>query len=153
VEITRVLALTFLFNGMATQYRADLTRKMRFRALASVDIAWLVRLLGNPALSTADHWPVRSMLLNASMSLGLSITGGIFLASGRLMSAAVLNLCWGAAFLALTVALADHGNAGLQTARLVATVVLEVTATMVLLRCATEREASHRVPGIHREAQ
>lgn len=39
VPITRGLALTFLLNGMATQYRAHLTRHMRFAQLAAVDVA------------------------------------------------------------------------------------------------------------------
>lgn len=38
VGITRALAVTFLVNGAATQYRADLTRRMRFKALAAVDV-------------------------------------------------------------------------------------------------------------------
>ncbi|MGY4643599.1 lipopolysaccharide biosynthesis protein [Cellulomonas sp. URHB0016] len=39
VGIARVLSFTFLLNGLATQYRAGLTRHMRFARLASIDIA------------------------------------------------------------------------------------------------------------------
>ncbi len=39
VPIMRALAVTFLLNGMATQYRAGLTRRMRFGAIAAVDVA------------------------------------------------------------------------------------------------------------------
>lgn len=38
VDVTRVLCWTFLLNGMATQYRADLLRSLRFTRLAVVDV-------------------------------------------------------------------------------------------------------------------
>ncbi len=38
VALTQVLAWTFLLNGMATQYRADLTRRMLFTRLALADV-------------------------------------------------------------------------------------------------------------------
>ncbi len=37
--IAQALAVTFLLNGLATQYRAGLSRDLRFRALAIVDLA------------------------------------------------------------------------------------------------------------------
>lgn len=37
VPIAAALSVTFLLNGVATQHRADLTRRMRFTALAVVD--------------------------------------------------------------------------------------------------------------------
>lgn len=37
-DVARVLALTFLLNGAATQYRADLNRRMRFSSLAAADV-------------------------------------------------------------------------------------------------------------------
>ncbi|MBF0672778.1 MAG: lipopolysaccharide biosynthesis protein [Salinibacterium sp.] len=36
--IARALAVTFLLNGMATQYRADLVRRMRFGPLAVIEV-------------------------------------------------------------------------------------------------------------------
>jgi len=36
--IAQALALTFLFNGLATQYRAQLNREMRFGRLAAVEV-------------------------------------------------------------------------------------------------------------------
>ncbi|WP_291881445.1 lipopolysaccharide biosynthesis protein [Cellulomonas sp.] len=39
VGIARALSLTFLLNGLATQYRASLTRHMQFAKLALIDIA------------------------------------------------------------------------------------------------------------------
>lgn len=39
IPVTQALAITFLMNGAATQYRAGLTRSLRFRALAAADIA------------------------------------------------------------------------------------------------------------------
>jgi len=38
VPIAQVLAITFLFNGLATQYRAGLIRALKFRLLAVADI-------------------------------------------------------------------------------------------------------------------
>ncbi len=38
VAITQFLSLIFVFNGLATQYRADLSRNLRFRALAASDV-------------------------------------------------------------------------------------------------------------------
>lgn len=37
-DIARALSVVFLVNGMTTQYRADLTRRLRFRALAICDV-------------------------------------------------------------------------------------------------------------------
>lgn len=48
VPVIRVLAATFLLNGLVAQYRAGLTREMRFGALAGIDL--LAQVL---ALSTA----------------------------------------------------------------------------------------------------
>lgn len=39
VGIARLLSVTFLLNGLATQYRAGLTRHMQFAKLAAIDIA------------------------------------------------------------------------------------------------------------------
>lgn len=39
VLIAHALSLTFLINGLGTQYRADLVRRLRFSAVASADIA------------------------------------------------------------------------------------------------------------------
>ncbi|WP_222439986.1 lipopolysaccharide biosynthesis protein [Arthrobacter alpinus] len=38
VDISHVLAATFLLSGLATQYRADLTRRLKFAKLALADI-------------------------------------------------------------------------------------------------------------------
>ena len=38
VPISRALSITFLFSGLATQYRADLTRRMKFSKLAAADV-------------------------------------------------------------------------------------------------------------------
>ncbi|GAA1855354.1 lipopolysaccharide biosynthesis protein [Microlunatus capsulatus] len=39
VGLTHVLALVFVLNGMGTQYRADLNRRLQFTKLATVEIA------------------------------------------------------------------------------------------------------------------
>lgn len=38
IDLARVLAVTFVLNGAATQYRADLNRRMRFSSLAAADV-------------------------------------------------------------------------------------------------------------------
>lgn len=38
IEIAQVLSLTFLLNGIATQYRADLNRRLAFTTLAVADV-------------------------------------------------------------------------------------------------------------------
>jgi PST family polysaccharide transporter len=73
VGITRALALTFLLNGAATQYRADLTRKMRFRALAVVDVLTPALALGvavTAALAGAGYWALVAQYL-AQAAVGL----------------------------------------------------------------------------------
>ncbi|MBB2923962.1 lipopolysaccharide biosynthesis protein [Cellulomonas cellasea] len=57
--IARVLAVTFLLNGMITQYRADLVRRMRFSALATSDVAAPATALGVGvalALAGQGYW-------------------------------------------------------------------------------------------------
>lgn len=39
VPITQALSVTFLANGVASQYRAQLNRQLRFRALVAVDVS------------------------------------------------------------------------------------------------------------------
>ena len=38
ISLTHFMAFMFLINGVSTQYRADLTRRMRFRALAITEV-------------------------------------------------------------------------------------------------------------------
>jgi PST family polysaccharide transporter len=59
VPIIRALALTFVLNGLAAQYRAGLTRDLRFGALAGTDL--LAQLLAfvaavTTALIGAGYW-------------------------------------------------------------------------------------------------
>ncbi len=59
VALTRALAVVFLLNGMATQYRADLNRRMLFGRLALADVAGQSLGLGTGvwmALSGAGYW-------------------------------------------------------------------------------------------------
>lgn len=46
VHVAQALSLTFLLNGLSTQYRASLLRTLRFRALMVVDITSAVVALG-----------------------------------------------------------------------------------------------------------
>lgn len=59
VPVTRALALTFVLNGLAAQYRAGMTRDLRFGAIAGVDLlaqsAALVVAVAS-ALAGAGYW-------------------------------------------------------------------------------------------------
>jgi len=59
VPITQVLAITFVLNGISTQYRAQLNRSMRFGNLALVDIIGMAGGLGTGvfmALNGFAYW-------------------------------------------------------------------------------------------------
>jgi O-antigen/teichoic acid export membrane protein len=67
VPITRMLALTFVLNGLAAQYRAGLTRDLRFAALAGSDllaqaVALLVAVAA--AASGAGYWSLVAQQLS-----------------------------------------------------------------------------------------
>ncbi|MCW4385452.1 lipopolysaccharide biosynthesis protein [Salinibacterium sp. SYSU T00001] len=54
--IARALAVTFLLNGMATQYRADLVRRMRFLPLAVVEVVVPATALLAAVVAAALGW-------------------------------------------------------------------------------------------------
>lgn len=72
-EIARFLSLTFLINGLSTQYRADLNRRLRFGPLAGTDIAAQVAGLAvgiAMAVGGAGYWAlVGQQLTQAGTSL------------------------------------------------------------------------------------
>ena len=102
--------------------------------LIGLKAEWLIRLLGNPALDTADTTALKAMLVNASLALSLSLLGGAFVGSGHIVMAAALNLVWGGLVVALTVLWVEHGNLGLQVARVSASLALIIFALPLLWR-------------------
>ena len=72
-NIAMVLSLTFLVNGLATQYRADLDRHLRFGQLAVIDIGAQIAglVIGVTfAVNGAGYWAlVAQQLLNAALTL------------------------------------------------------------------------------------
>ncbi len=71
VEITRVLAFVFILNGAATQYRAHLTRHMRFFALTASELAAQFIGLGAgvaAALSGWGYWSLVAMQLSQALA-------------------------------------------------------------------------------------
>jgi O-antigen/teichoic acid export membrane protein len=72
-EIARLLAFTFLLNGIGTQYRADLSRRLRFRSLAFADIVGQLAGFGaglGLALAGAGYWAlVAQQLVQAATTL------------------------------------------------------------------------------------
>jgi PST family polysaccharide transporter len=73
VPITQALSVTFLLNGMMTQYRAGLLRAMRFRAVATIDVVSpATALIGavGMALAGAGYWAlVAQQLVQAVVAL------------------------------------------------------------------------------------
>lgn len=83
VEISHVLAATFLLSGLATQYRADLTRRLKFTKLALSDIvaaavALLVAVIA--ASMGAGYWAlIVQQLTQYAFMLVLVTTGAAWL--------------------------------------------------------------------------
>lgn len=77
--ITMALAVNFLLNGMATQYRADLNRTMRFRKLALADVVAPLAALGvaiGMALGGFGYWAlVGQQLTQVGVMLVLVVIG------------------------------------------------------------------------------
>ena len=72
VAIAQTLSLTFLFNGLATQYRADLIRNLRFASLARADVAAPVVALGAAiiaAVSDLGYWTLVVQQLTQALVL------------------------------------------------------------------------------------
>ncbi len=72
VDLTRVLSLIFLINGMTTQFRADLNRRLRFSRIAIVDIVAPVLALAlsiGLAAAGAGYWALVGQQLATSVVL------------------------------------------------------------------------------------
>ncbi|WP_223692407.1 lipopolysaccharide biosynthesis protein [Leifsonia poae] len=72
VPISHALSLTFLINGLGTQYRADLVRRLKFSAVASADITApavaLVIAIGG-ALLGWGYWALVAQQLSQALVL------------------------------------------------------------------------------------
>ena len=82
-DITRMLSLTFVVNGLATQFRADMVRRMMFARLAFADIcAPGVALVVSVALAAggAGYWA----LVVQQISTGLALVVVLGVSAGRL---------------------------------------------------------------------
>lgn len=76
VQVVHALAFTFLFNGMATQFRADLTRRMAFARLAVIDVGSAVVALAVAivmALLGAGYWALVGQQLTAALALLIGV--------------------------------------------------------------------------------
>jgi len=81
--VTQALAVTFLLNGMMTQYRAGLVRDMRFHVVARVDVVApalaLVAAVGL-ALAGAGYWAlVAQQIVQAVVALVAVVWAGRWL--------------------------------------------------------------------------
>ena len=75
VGIAHWLAPIFLLNGMTTQYRADLNRRLQFHRIAFIDVLAPVVALGaalGAALAGASYWALVAQQLTASSVLLLA---------------------------------------------------------------------------------
>jgi len=81
VSVVQALAVTFALNGMATQLRADLTRRMRFARLAVIDITAAVVALSVAvvlAVAGAGYWALVAQQVTTSLVLlvGAAVAAG-----------------------------------------------------------------------------
>ncbi|MEQ6896516.1 lipopolysaccharide biosynthesis protein [Microbacterium sp. KR10-403] len=81
--VIRALAALFLLNGLATQHRANLSRDLKFRSLAVIDItaagiALLVAIIA--AFLGANYWALVAQQLTSSVIIlaGVTIAGHWF---------------------------------------------------------------------------
>jgi PST family polysaccharide transporter len=87
-EVMQLLSLTFLINGLSAQYRADLNRKLRFAALATVDVVSAgagLALAIVMALADYGYWALVAQQLTIAglglilvVALGRWLPGGIY---------------------------------------------------------------------------
>ncbi|WP_028047332.1 lipopolysaccharide biosynthesis protein [Cellulomonas sp. URHE0023] len=80
VPIARTVAVTFLLNGMSTQYRADLVRAMRFKVVATIDVvapaaALVVAVV--LAIAGAGYWALVSQQIVMALT---ALVGTAFIA-------------------------------------------------------------------------
>jgi len=79
-DVTRALALTFLLNGLAAQYRAGLTRDLRFAALVGCDLAAQAAALSVAVVSAvlgAGYWALVAQQLTQA---GVVLVSAVLLA-------------------------------------------------------------------------
>lgn len=72
VPIAHALAFTFLINGLGTQYRADLVRRMRFTAVAAADViapAVALAVAIATALAGWGYWALVAQQLTQALTL------------------------------------------------------------------------------------
>lgn len=104
------------------------------------DPSWLHRLVGNPALN--DNAATRGMLVHAALSPSLGILGTAILARGKFALATLFNIAWAAVFLGATWICREEGTAAVQTARLIASSLLLVVMSTLLLTFARSLQAN-----------
>lgn len=80
IGIVHVLSVTFVLNGLTTQYRAQLMRALRFRVMAVIDIAASVVALGSAivaAVAGAGYWALvlQQIVSSAALLLGAVVAG------------------------------------------------------------------------------
>ncbi|ACQ79265.1 polysaccharide biosynthesis protein [Beutenbergia cavernae DSM 12333] len=72
VDLARALAPVFLLNGLATQFRADLTRRMRFSRIATADVLAPCLALGAAiavAAAGGGYWALVTQQLTTAVVL------------------------------------------------------------------------------------
>ena len=75
IAITQVMAFMFLINGLATQYRADLSRRMLFRRLVAADVAGSAIGLVVAVVMASQGYGVWSLAAQQLTQLAVMLTG------------------------------------------------------------------------------
>ncbi|MET4637643.1 lipopolysaccharide biosynthesis protein [Mycetocola sp. 2940] len=78
--IAQALAVVFFLNGVATQYRATLMRELRFRALASIDVASAAIALIAGVLAAVAGWEYWALVVQ-QLVMGTAAVIGVIAAS------------------------------------------------------------------------
>ena len=72
VDLSRAISVVFLLNGMTTQFRADLNRRLAFAKLAVIDVTAPLLALGTAivlALAGAGFWALVAQQIMTSVAL------------------------------------------------------------------------------------
>ena len=83
VDVARALAVAFVLNGAATQFRADLVRRLRFRSLAVADVIAPAVGLAVAVTTALTGWGVWALVAQ-SLTQSLVLLLALVLAAGWL---------------------------------------------------------------------
>lgn len=80
VQVAQALSLTFLFNGLTTQYRASLLRNLKFRALAIIDVSASASALALAIVAALLHFGYWSLVIQQLTQVTFAMAGALIAA-------------------------------------------------------------------------